>query len=217
MAEIYVFDFSKVKYRDLSEFTNNKTLFLKLSKEKREEIQAISSLSLRSMKLSAALFLKYQCEKRTGLSDEQLCFRKNTLGKPYLSETHLKTQSRQNVHFSLSYTEDAFACAFSHAPVGVDIERLSPLTVLPARFLSPDEQRYCTNGCDSSPCENDILKICDSHRFYEIWTRKEAYTKMLGQGLAMEFSSFSVLEPDIAKGMFSWQVGQVVGAVSESM
>ena len=218
MTEIYVFDFSKVKYRDLSEFIDSKKLIFQLPKEKREEIQSISSLSLRYMKLLATLFLRYQCANRTGLNDKQLFFRKNTLGKPYLSKTSLQTHFAQpHVHFSLSYTKDAFACAFSHAPVGVDIERLSPLTVLPARFLSCDEQSYCTNGCVSPSGENNPHKSCDFQRFYKIWTRKEAYSKMLGQGLAMDFASFSVLDPDISKGIFSWRVGQCMVSVSESI
>jgi 4'-phosphopantetheinyl transferase len=67
--------------------------------------------------------------------------------------------------------------------VGVDIEesgrRPSPEL---ARRLAPDEQEWLTPWSDQ--------------RFLGLWTKKEAYLKMLGTGIAGGLRTFSALRPE---------------------
>lgn len=190
MTEIYFFDAAADSGADPWEGFDFETLMMRLPEKERAEIKCISAPSLRNMKLSAALLLGDRCARLTGISAGELRLCRDAFGKPYFNGLPW-------LHVSISYTRDAFACAMSQAPIGVDVARLAPLSAIPHQFLWPDERRYCT-----SP-----------DRFYEVWTKKEAYTKMLGQGLGKEFSSFSVFEPEIAGGLCSRRIGQCVVAV----
>ncbi|BAC70904.1 MULTISPECIES: 4'-phosphopantetheinyl transferase family protein [Streptomyces] len=79
------------------------------------------------------------------------------------------------LHFSLSHSGRLILVAFAAEPVGVDIEQIaSSQAVEQARdALHPAERQ-----------ELDTLPEARRPRvFTDIWTRKEAYLKMLGSGL----------------------------------
>ena len=62
-----------------------------------------------------------------GLSDDDFTVARAERGKPYFPNT-------PSVHFSVSHSGDIFACAFSDAPVGVDIQEYKH---------RPDEAERC--------------------------------------------------------------------------
>jgi 4'-phosphopantetheinyl transferase len=101
-------------------------------------------------------------------------------GKPQLPDFAL--------HFNLSYRPGRALVAVSDTgPVGADVEKLAPLPraePLVSELFSAAEQAALHAA---PPAAWESL-------FYTIWTRKEAYAKALGMGLAMPFSSFSVLK-----------------------
>ncbi|MEJ0000647.1 MAG: 4'-phosphopantetheinyl transferase superfamily protein [Verrucomicrobiota bacterium] len=90
------------------------------------------------------------------------------------------------LHFSISHTRDVVALALAHgARVGIDFEMVAPSIDLPAlagRVLSGEE----------------LLRFrgLDRHEavtaFYRAWTRKEAYLKALGEGIAEGLARVSV-------------------------
>ncbi len=102
-------------------------------------------------------------------------------GKPILTGHHLS--------FNLSYRTGRALLALSNAgPVGTDLEPLVPLSnaaPLVADLFSPPEQAALQAAAPA-----DYWPL-----FYLIWTRKEAYAKALGMGLALPFREFSVLAP----------------------
>ncbi|MCU7958750.1 MAG: 4'-phosphopantetheinyl transferase superfamily protein [gamma proteobacterium symbiont of Bathyaustriella thionipta] len=87
-------------------------------------------------------------------------------GKPYLQA------SPEPLHFNVSHSGDYWACAVSRSgAVGLDIEKLrstSPAARLARRFFSDKEQRCIEQA--ASPV----------HKFFELWTQKEARAKWLG-------------------------------------
>jgi len=85
---------------------------------------------------------------------------------------------------SLSHSGDRAAAAVADVPVGVDIQRVRPLSpgVL-RRVFSPEERAWAGD---------------DPARQTRLWTMKEAYGKMLGVGIfggAQFFSAFTGGEP----------------------
>lgn len=82
-------------------------------------------------------------------------------GKPYWEGSDL--------HFSLCHTRQAVFCAISDGVVGLDAEKIRPVsqTVI-TRVLSPEELRQF-DGSDEA--------------FMRFWTLKEAYVKYTGEGL----------------------------------
>lgn len=109
--------------------------------------------------------------------NKDLVFSFSPHGKPYWAEN-------SEFHFNLSHSGNMIAIALSNVPVGIDIEGIDcPDLRVAKRFFSKDEQEYVFSKAQERV-----------QRFYEIWTKKEAYTKYLGMGLSYPFNSFNVLE-----------------------
>lgn len=85
-------------------------------------------------------------------------------GKPYLEGG--------GPFISVSHTEDVFALAVDSAPLGLDIQRRRDVKArrIGRRMFTEEEQA--------------MLDGDDPDAFFRVWTRKEAYGKLLGTGLA---------------------------------
>lgn len=77
--------------------------------------------------------------------------------------------------FNLSHCRGVSACALSRFPVGVDVQ---PLTLYAPKFCR----------IFSEPERIWVEQEDPDRRFTELWTRKEAYGKALGCGIAYEMS-----------------------------
>ncbi len=99
-------------------------------------------------------------------------------GKPYL-------QGFNNFYFNIAHTENIIVCAVSdYGEIGVDIEKERNINEkVIKRFFSKEEQAYIQNG-----------GVNKNIRYTEIITKKEAYSKMMGLGLKMEYPKFNVFE-----------------------
>lgn len=85
-------------------------------------------------------------------------------GKPFLREY-------PDVHFSISHCRKGIACAVSDSPVGVDIEEIQFDAALAPVVLNADELAAVTAA------EGPALA------FTWLWTRKESYLKLTGEGI----------------------------------
>ena len=105
-------------------------------------------------------------------------------GKPYLVFPDNKTCP---LKFNLSHTEDiALLAVGSGQEVGIDIEnrrRNSDWQGIARRFCTPEEQQALFS---SGSMEQQ------REAFFDLWTRKEAYIKVLGSGLALSPAQFSL-------------------------
>jgi 4'-phosphopantetheinyl transferase len=102
-------------------------------------------------------------------------------GKPALAGREL--------FFNVSHTRGLAVYAFTRrGEVGIDVEQLRPRTTLldmAARFFAPGEVAA-------------IHALPPEHReeaFFHVWTRKEAFIKAVGQGLAFGLERFEVSVP----------------------
>ena len=77
--------------------------------------------------------------------------------------------------FSISHSADMVICAVSDKPVGVDIERVREIKRAGHYPLFTSDE-----ASDINSSENPSL------RFLELWTQKEAYTKLLGGSVLKE-------------------------------
>lgn len=107
---------------------------------------------------------------------EKLVILKNAYGKPYLRDY-------SSIHFNISHTKGIIVCAVADMVVGVDIEMVKPFNRrIVERFFTKNEQDYIFTSAKGQ-----------NERFTEIWTKKEAYVKWLGKGIAIPFESFDVM------------------------
>ena len=93
----------------------------------------------------------------------------------------------EGLEFSLSHSGNLVLCAVSEEPVGCDIERLreAPKGVA-ERYFSDAEQAYLSHF---SADEHD-------REFFWIWTMKESYVKMTGEGLRVSFEAYEIAMED---------------------
>lgn len=99
-----------------------------------------------------------------------ITFQKTVRGKPYLADSEWQ--------FNISHSGNKVLCGIHNGAVGVDIERPRPYNDRVAkRVCTPAEYAYIGG---------------DAVRFLEVWTRKEAYAKLIGKGLSASLKTIEV-------------------------
>ncbi|MDE6105574.1 MAG: 4'-phosphopantetheinyl transferase superfamily protein [Bacteroidales bacterium] len=88
-----------------------------------------------------------------------------TFGKPYF-------KSHPDIHFNISHCDKAVVCALSDSVVGVDVEAIRPFDREMAEYVSAPEE-----------LEAILASTDPALAFTLLWTRKESYSKLTGQGL----------------------------------
>jgi 4'-phosphopantetheinyl transferase len=118
-----------------------------------------------------------------GLPPGEVCFAYGERGKPSLASP---PPGGSDLHFNLSNSNELALVGFVRGvELGVDVEYRKPMADLEQiaeRFFSASER--------------DALRQLPAHQkpegFFNCWTRKEAYLKAVGQGLAARLDSFDV-------------------------
>lgn len=117
--------------------------------------------------------------EQLGVAPERLVFAYGPQGKPELA-----WPARSGMAFNLSHAGERALLAWTRAgEIGVDIECLRPVTPgLAERFFAPEEAAALA----ALPAAEQTAA------FFRCWTRKEAYLKALGSGLARPLDGFVV-------------------------
>lgn len=68
----------------------------------------------------------------------------------------------EDIYFNLSHSHGVIMLGISHAPIGVDIEKVRPMDFEKFPFIKADSEE----------------------EFFEKWTERESYVKMTGEGIA---------------------------------
>ena len=107
-------------------------------------------------------------EEFIGSSAPPILFSGN--GKPYFEGN--------KIHFSISHSNNLVVCVLKENEVGIDAEKIKKFNPkLIDRICTDAEKQYIGNS---------------SERFFEIWTAKEAYSKLTGRGLAIGLKNIAV-------------------------
>lgn len=163
-----------------------------VSEERRKRCQKYKFDKDRLLCLYAELLLRYVLIKEFSVSGETAEIGISNYGKPYLI-------SEKEIYFNYSHTYNTILLAISDKnAVGVDIEYIedrAPLDIMDVLY-NDSEIDYIMNAKDM---------LDRKHRFYEIWTKKEAYTKKEGVGLVhQDIKSINVLDQTIKEQTISW-------------
>ena len=95
----------------------------------------------------------------------------------------------EGICFNLSHSGNVVICAASKDNVGCDIEKIGSAPKRVAeRFFCEDEIDWIESFANEDK----------NREFFRIWTMKESYLKMTGEGLRTALNSFRVF-PDILK------------------
>jgi phosphopantetheine--protein transferase-like protein len=121
---------------------------------------------------------------------------KTDQGKPFLPEF-------PEFHFNVTHSKKMIIVALSRGPVGVDLERIRKLDVIPVakRFFSPQELFFLQE-------ENQEQ---NQQTFFKLWTAKEAALKADGGGIAfgMKNNIATMKEGNVSSITFkrqSWKI-----------
>jgi len=152
-----------------------------IAPDKRERICRYRHHETARQSLAAEILVRTLACRMLSLHNNQLSFKKNSWGKPYLAGSH-------DFHFNVSHSNAWVICAVDSLPVGLDIELVAPVNLTIAdRFFAAPEVRQLHN----LPAEMRL------DRFYELWTLKESYIKSIGKGLSIPLSAFAFhISPD---------------------
>ncbi|MGL4314255.1 MAG: 4'-phosphopantetheinyl transferase family protein [Sphingomonas sp.] len=143
----------------------------------------------------------------SGVAPQRLTFRTDDDGKPRLVERDLA--------FSASHSGDHWVLALSDASIGVDIEAHKPgidHRDIARGLFAPGEVAALSAMPDPAA----------SRCFFDIWARKEAFVKALGQGLSYPLTAFEVSagsKAELVSGGDGWVMAaltiapQLAGAV----
>ncbi len=178
-------DLPRLPYGDLDVFyaetSSLKPFYQRLlsviSREEHEKAEKIISANVRDTYVISHATLRLIMAEYLNVDPSDICFTYNPNGKPSLIDNP--------VFFNLSHTSDAFAFGLSRdSYVGIDIEEVNQFVdyaSISRSFFSTDEQTAIFNSDEDS---RDL--------FYLLWTRKEAFIKSLGAGIAADLKKVEV-------------------------
>ncbi len=184
--DIIVIETTGVQFSDVEKYLRC------VSKGRQASVMKKSSDEHKVLSLVAALLVRSEISRRTGIPAKSIVFEKGAHGKPYIKGTELQ--------FSISHTDGAVCAAFSeNGEIGIDIERRDRKVSenIRSRVLSENERRLAVTS-------EDIIRI---------WVKKEAFLKRTGIGIATQLcGADTTLLPDICAFEMN---GYLIGAAGK--
>ncbi len=148
----------------------NKELLNQIDEIRRKKIMRYHMPDDRKRSLAAGIIIKHILNEN-GLSENSLSCSEN--GKPLAD----------GLFFNVSHSGNYVVGVVSDCEVGCDIEKVSRAPMKVAQhYFSPAESEYINSEPDKD------------RAFFTIWTLKESYMKMTGQGLSLALDSFEILK-----------------------
>lgn len=165
-----------------------------LSEEEKKRAQRFVFEEHRALFTASHAVLRYILSAYTQQSAAELQFATTSHGKPHL----VNPPAGLDLRFNMSDSKQLAVYAITlNREVGVDIEWMKPnidCEGIAKRFFSQEEQEQ-------------LLALPLNERresFYRCWSRKEAYIKVIGQGLSFPLGEFSVsLRPEGMNNLLS--------------
>lgn len=160
--------------------------------EKKHRINKMHLYDDKKRSIAAEMLAKTTIGKYLDIPAEHIEIVQSNNGKPYAVNF--------NIEFNVSHCEEIVVCAINNTPVGIDIERIRPISPKVAKkFFTIAEQEYILG---KTPCAEDYdteFNDVQLKRFFECWTAKEAYLKYTGEGLTDNLSALEIDNTHITK------------------
>ena len=144
--------------------------------------------------IASDLLTRRMLSKALGINPEEFVFAHSSHGKPILIDG--------KVNFNVSHSGNCWVGCVSENPCGIDIELIREIKLNATR-------RYCNNE------EMEYINAHSNPQLaaLEIWTRKEAYFKSIGCGIATVLTAVNVLtEENLATNIYNDYIISVYGA-----
>ena len=154
-----------------------------LPKKRREKIARYRFEKDKLLSLAAGLLIRRE------IGESPLTYGEH--GKPYAAES-FRTANHPSF-FSVSHSGNIAAIAVDDRELGLDVELIpsEDRLRLADRFYHPNERDYVRSAPDQP------------FAFCEIWTRKEAYLKMTGEGISTDLTAFDTTSFPLKEQLFT--------------
>ena len=172
---LYCTDLNNVTEEQYLTFLNT------LNDSRREKAERYKKYSDRVLSASSYVLLMYALHLNGDDGEHTiLC---NEHGKPFFENS--------NIHFNISHTEGAVACAVQNMPVGVDIQKKVEKFEAVMRRVCTEEEKKSVMSADDTQME-----------FTTLWTLKESILKCIGTGIAGQMKNYDFSENKTENGKF---------------
>lgn len=169
MIEFYHCDISKMSDEEFLK------MYMGSDETRQKKADKLKKKPDKKLSVVAGELVRNAVSNKFNIAPQDIRFRVGKNGKPYIENV--------DIEFSISHSGDIALCAISDKPVGIDIEQIRNVDInMVKRVFTSDEQQYVLEKWSLS-----------KQRFFEIWTRKEAYAKLNGKGVS-SFADFSVMD-----------------------
>ncbi len=187
-TEIYKVDIEKISRSELG------AAYFVMSEGRRQKCDSLKNESDKKLCIAADMILRKVLSEKTGTAPEKLVFGLESKGKPYLENAEYK--------FSVSHSGKYVAVAVNKScDIGIDVEMIRPVRSAVARhILTRKDIEYVFND-DKIP--DGIINSREVlERFFKVWTYKEAFVKLTGEGITDNIKSFSFNEKNCCNEIF---------------
>lgn len=145
-----------------------------LSPSRKQRIDRYKQQSDRLRSLAGELLLRELLRDSFGITDAVIESAPN--GRPLLPNNE--------IFISIAHCNHMIVCAADDQPVGIDIEQIRPVNLSMARHVCVEDEAIYLFGKEPTQADYCLCEDPDMlHRFFEIWTAKEAYFKKMGTGI----------------------------------
>ena len=176
-AEFYTLDIKRISRTDID------AAYFSMSPERRKKCDGLRNQADKDLCIVSDMLLRRVLSEKLGIPPAELVFAVTDKGKPYLE--------CGAYHFSVSHSGNIAAVAVNRdCPVGIDVEKIRPVSArIIFRFFSKSDARFVLGG---SRIENGVIEEREMMtRFFKVWTYKEAFVKMTGEGIGADLKSIS--------------------------
>jgi 4'-phosphopantetheinyl transferase len=157
-----------------------------LSEDERDRAKTFLFAQHRTHFIAARGFLRLILSRYLSIHPKLIRFRYTAFGKPVLDFP----LAENPLHFNLSHSEGIALYVVSKRECGIDIEALHQQI----DFMQLSEQFFSANELKRL---HELPDSAQRTMFFQLWTRKEAYLKAIGQGLSLPLHQFDVSQsPD---------------------
>ncbi|MCK5838739.1 MAG: 4'-phosphopantetheinyl transferase superfamily protein [Bacteroidales bacterium] len=130
--------------------------------------------------LFGELLVRRMISKKLNIHPREIEIVFSSKGKPML-------KGKSDLHFNLSHSGHWVVCAIANKPVGIDVEMIQ------AGKLKIAKRFFTETEINDLRSKDDKKQL---HYFFDLWTLKESYLKVLGKGLTLALNSFSVVNEE---------------------
>jgi 4'-phosphopantetheinyl transferase len=160
--------------------------------DRQEKVRKLVHAKSRYVSMEAGFLLQDTAAAELGIKPADIRIIRGENGKPTL-------EGHPDFYFNISHSGEYVVMAYGSVPVGVDVEQLR------------DKEKRVAKRCFTEEEFSYISQTDDKcgERFLEIWTMKESYLKLTGQGISVPLNSFRVNPVELSgydkDGKDSWK------------